>query len=186
MKDLHKNQTMKCEAVEQLLIKQGIERLSADENSLLQNHLKTCIHCQEYQNQLVSIRSSITINQKSPLKPDPAIHQSLMNRMKTLKPNKQWFFDSFWQRLLNVLEYRIPVYQGLIGLACSLLIFVVINYFSFSSQHQAVTPQYEMRMADTTFYQLNVIKNLQIIEQQKIGKNVSEDSLLTRFIVSSM
>jgi len=186
MKDLHKNRTIKCDTAEELLIKQGIERLSADENSLLQNHLKTCIHCQDYQNQLTSLQRLIPINEKSPLKPDPAIRQSLLNRMKALKSSKHRTVDSPWQRLLNILEYRIPVYQGLIALACSLLIFITINYFSFSSPHQPGTPQYETRMADTTFYQINVINNLQIIEQQKIGKNVSEDTLLTRFIVSSM
>jgi hypothetical protein len=186
MKNMHKNQKMKCEAVEELLIKQNFERLSEDENTLLQNHLKTCKHCQNYQNQFASLQSSIRIKEKSPLKPDPGIRQILLNRMEALKPKKHQVFDSLWQKILNLLEYRIPVYQGLIGLACSFLIFLVIHYFSFSSQQQARSTQYELSTADTTFYQINVIKNLQIIEQQKIGKNVSEDSLLTRFIVSSM
>lgn len=186
MKYSHKNQTVKCDAVEELLIKQNFESLSEDKNTLLQNHLKNCKHCQDYQNQLASLPSSITISEKSLLKPDPAIRQSLLNRMKALKPKKHRVFDSLWQKMLSILDYRIPVYQGLIGLACSLLIFVVIHYFSFSNQHQPGSPQYELSMADTTFYQINVIKNLQIIEQQKIGKNVREDSLLTRFIVSSM
>jgi len=185
MKHSHKNQIVKCDAVEELLIKQSIEKLSADENSLLQNHLKTCVHCQKYQNQLAFIQTSMSVSQKSQLKPNPAIRQSLLNRMKVLKPKKHGTVDSLWQKLLNLLEYRIPVYQGLIGLACSLLIFVVIHHFSFSNQHLPASPQYELRMSDTTFYQMNVIKNLQIIEQQKIGKNVREDSLLTRFIVSS-
>jgi hypothetical protein len=186
MKDLHKNQTIKCDAVEELLIKQNFESLSENENAMLQNHLKNCKHCQNYQNQLVFIQKSMSVSQKSQLKPDPAIRQSLMDRMNAVKHKRHRIGDLFWQRLLNLLEYRIPVYQGLIGLACSLLIFVAIHYFSFSSHYQPNIPQYEMRMADTTFYQINVIKNLQIIEQQKIGKNVREDSLLTRFVVSSM
>jgi hypothetical protein len=186
MKDLHKNQTVKCDAVEELLIKQNFERLSEDENTVLQNHLKTCNHCQNYQNQFASLQSSIKISEKSPLKPDPAIRQSLLNRMEALKPRKHRVIDSLWQKLLNLLEYRISVYQGLIGLACSILIFVVVHYLSFPNQHQPGSTRYELSIADTTFYQINVIKNLQIIKEQKIGKNVREDSLLTRFIVSSM
>jgi hypothetical protein len=186
MKNLHKNQTMKCDAIEQLIIKQGIEKLSADENNILQSHLKSCVHCQDYQNQLVSLQSSIMISVKSSLQPDPAILQNLMKRMNAFKSPKHRTVDSPWQKLLNILEYRIPVYQGLIGLACSLLIFVAINYFSFSSQHKTGSSEYSINVADSSFYQINVIKNLQIIEQQKIGKNVREDSLLTRFIVSSM
>ncbi|MBN1684735.1 MAG: hypothetical protein JW855_04815 [Gammaproteobacteria bacterium] len=186
MKNVYKNQIVKCDTVEDLLIKQSIEILSADENSLLENHLKTCVHCQEYQNQLVSIQSSMTIDQKSQLKPDPAIHQLLKQRMNAFKPIKHRTVDSPWQRFRNILEYRIPVYQGLIGLACSILIFVAINYFSLSNHQQTRSSEYSINMADTTFYQINVINNLQIIEQQKIGRNVKEDSLLTRFIVSSM
>ena len=177
---------MKCDAVEELLIKQGIEKLSVEEDNLLQNHLKNCVNCREFQNQLVSIQSTMKIDQQSQLKPDPAIHRILMKRMNAAKQVKLRRVDSAWQRLMNLLEYRIPVYQGLIGLACSLLIFVAINYFSFSSQQQSVRPDYHVNKADTSFYQVNVIKNLQIIEQQKIGRNVKEDSLLTRFIVSSM
>jgi hypothetical protein len=41
-------------------------------------------------------------------------------------------------------------------------------------------------IANTTLYQIDVIKNPQIIEQQKIMKNVSEDSLLTRFVVTAL
>jgi len=127
------------------------------------------------------------VDQKSSLRPDPMTRQSLINRMDRLKPNKYRFFNLLWQRLLSMLEYRIPVYQGLIGVACCLLIFVVIHSFSRSSQPQSGSFKYYSQMiADTTFSQINVIKNLQIIEQQKIGKNVSEDTLLTRFIVSSM
>lgn len=186
MRKLHKNQTIKCEEIEELLIRQNIENFSEEENSILQNHLKTCKRCQSYQNQLTFIQTSIPISQKSPLKPDPAIRQAVINKINTFKPQKYNIVDSLWQRILNILEYRIPIYQGLIGIACSLLIFVAINYFSLSSQRELERPRYQNMMADTTFYQINVIKNLQIIEQQKIGKNVREDSLLTRFIVSSM
>lgn len=186
MKDLNKNQKTRCDAVEELLIKQNFEKLSEDENNLLQNHLKTCNGCQKYQLQLANLRSSLVVSEQSSLQPDPLIRQSLINRVKALKPQDHRFFDSLWQRLLNILEYRIPVYQGLIGLACSILIFVMIHYFSLSSYHEVEIPRYQNMMADTTFYQINVIKNLQIIGQQKIGKNVREDSLLTRFIVTAM
>jgi len=186
MKNLYNNLPITCETIEELSIKQAIETLSADENNLLKQHLKTCVHCQEFQNQLASLQSSITISEKSPLKPDPAIHQSLMKRMNAYYQIKRGTVDSFWQRLVNFLEYRIPVYQGLIGLAGSLLILVAINYFSFSGQQQSDRPEYPTNPSDTSFYQINVIKNLQIIEEQKIGKSVSEDSLLTRFIVTAM
>ncbi|UCE04558.1 MAG: hypothetical protein JSW07_13120 [bacterium] len=186
MKESRQIRNIRCEDIEELLIRQNFEDLTGNEKSLLQEHVKTCNQCRNYQHQLVNFQNSMTISQKSPLRPDPGIRQTVMDRMNALKPKKYRIFDSLWQRLLHILEYRIPVYQGLIGIACSLLFFVVINYFSFSNQPQSGSSQYHKMMADTTFHQINVIKNLQIIEQQKIGKNVSEDTLLTRFIFSTM
>lgn len=182
---MKENKTNRCGDIEELLIKQKSEILSEKEIALLQNHLKTCKHCQSYQTRLAYIQASMPISKNSPLKPDPAIRQSLINRMKALKPQKYWGIDSLRQKILTVLEYRIPVYQGLIGLACSWLIFVAIQYFSFL-QSRSVSSEYYRMMSDAKYYQINVIQNLQIIEQQKIGKTVREDSLLTRFVVSSM
>jgi len=186
MKESNKIGNIRCEDIEGLLIRQNFEDLTGNEKSLLQEHVKTCNQCRNYQHHLMNFQNSMAISKKSQLRPDPVIRQTLMDRMNALKPKNYRIVDSLWQRLLNILEYRIPVYQGLIGIACCLLIFVGINYFSFSNQPHSESLQYTKMMADTTFYQINVIENLQIIEQQKIGKNISEDTLLTRFIVSSM
>ena len=186
MKEFDENRKIKCEDIEKLLIKQEIENLSREERNLIQQHVQTCINCQDYQTQLASIENSMEINQSSLLQPDPAIRQKLINRFEVLKAKKHRFINIIWQSLLSMLEYRIPVYQGLIGVASFILIFVVIHSSSFSFRHQADRLNYTPMMADTTFSEINVIKNLQIIEHQKIGKNVNEDSLLTRFIVSSM
>jgi len=186
MKKSFKKPINKCSEFEALLIRQNLESLSAVENSLLQQHLKTCIHCQNYGRELTNLQSAMAIDQTSPLKPDPSIRQVVMNQMLKRKPEKQGILNSWWQWLSKILAYRIPVYQGLIGVTCGLLIFVLIHYFPISNQPGLERPHHQTQIADTILYQINVIKNLQIIEQQKIGKSVSEDSLLTRFIVSSL
>lgn len=186
MKKSVKKSISKCDEIEAILIRQQVESLINEENSLLQEHLKTCLHCQNYGRQLANLHSAMAIDQGSPLKPDPSIRQIVMNQMRKRKPEKQGILNSWWQGLSKILEYRIPVYQGLIGVACGLLIVVLIRYFPLSNQPKLEPPPFQSQMADTTVYQINVIKNLQIIEDQKIGKNVMEDSLLTRFIVTAM
>jgi hypothetical protein len=186
MKKSSKKPIDKCNEMEALLIRQNIESLSAAENILLQQHLKTCIHCQNYRRQLTNLQSVMAISQTSRLKPDPSIREIVMKQMLKRKPETQGILNSFWQWISKILEYRIPVYQGLIGVACGLLIVILIRYFPVSNQGGMDHSQHQLQIADTTVYQINVVKNLQIIEQQKIGKNVSEDSLLTRFIVSAM
>ncbi len=186
MKDSSQNRKIKCDNIEDLLIKQNIENLSAEESDLLHKHLKACKHCQSYQHELAYIQRSMLMDQKNPLKPDPAIRQIVTKQMLRRKPGQQGLLNSFWQWLLNFLDYRIPVYQGLFGIACGLFIFALIHYFPLPDQSVMKHSPYQLQIADTTLYQINVIKNLQIIEQQKIGKNVSEDSVLTRFIVKAM
>jgi len=38
----------------------------------------------------------------------------------------------------------------------------------------------------TTAVQVNILNSLQIIDEQKIGKSVKEDTMLTHFLYSSM
>lgn len=186
MKKLSKVPNIKCEEIEELLIRQNFEQLIEEEIYILQGHLKNCNRCQRYQEQLAMLNNSIIINRNSPLTPNPVIRQNIIKWMKPLKPKKQGVLNRIWQHVCDFLDYRIPVYQGLIGIVCSLLIFITISYFSFSNQNKTTSQKQSLIREEITFDQINVIKNLQIIEEQKIGKNVSEDTVLTQFIVSSM
>lgn len=47
---------------------------------------------------------------------------------------KQGRLNSLWQWLSNVGEYRIPVYQELVGVAGGLLMFVSVKYFPNSAR----------------------------------------------------
>jgi hypothetical protein len=85
-----------------------------------------------------------------------------------------------------MLQYRIPVYQGVIGMAVSLLIFFAVNYFSILTKHYPIASPEFRANGEVTATQLNVINSLEILEQQKKGRSVNEDTLLTRFIVTTM
>lgn len=186
MKDSNQNHTIKCEDIQDLLIKENIENLSIEETSLLKIHIKTCKYCQKYQQDLAYFQKSIPISQTSPLKPDPAIRRLVLKRLLKRKPDQQGILNLVWQWISKILEYRIPVYQGLIGVVCGLLIFIMIRNFFILNQHESKRTIYRLQTADTTVYQINVIKNLQIIEHQKIGRSIGEDSLLTRFVVTAL
>ncbi len=106
--------------------------------------------------------------------------------MKSRQPKRISFVQVIWQKLLGMLQYRIPVYQGVIGMAVSLLIFLAVNFFSISTKHHPIASPEFRAMGEVAATQLNVINSLEIIEQQKIGRSVSEDTLLTRFVVTTM
>lgn len=186
MKDIAKFHTTACQHVEELLVRQMFEELTAHETHDLNNHLTICAHCQGYRRQLASFQQSINIKNSRSLRPDPAIQKRILQQMKSLHPKRASFIQIMWQKMLGMLQYRIPVYQGVIGLAVSVLIFLAINYFSISTNiHPIAAPEFQA-MEEVTATQLNVVSSLEIIKGKKIGKSVNEDTLLTRFIVTSM
>jgi hypothetical protein len=118
--------------------------------------------------------------------PDPAIRENILQRMKTLQPQETGFLRGTWQYVRSAFEYRVPVYQTLSGLALIALIFLATRQISFSPDQTPPEPRSLIRMEMPTPTQMSVVDNLDIIDKQKIGRSAREDSVLTRFIVSTM
>ena len=120
------------------------------------------------------------------LTPDPAIRQNIVQRMRTVKLQEARNYRSTWRYLRNIFGYRVPVYQALFGMVLILLIFVTVRQFSLSSDQKALKMQSLTETEAPILSQLSVIDNLEIVEGQKIGRNIKEDTTLTRFIVTAM
>lgn len=186
MKRSNKNSIITCEKIEQLLIQNNIERLTENELYFINNHVTSCSNCQRYQNILENLHSSIEIKQNTELIPDPSISNYIIKRMKTQKPIKIDLSGMIWDALKKTLAYRIPVYQAVIGGVSIVLILFLINNIP-TILEQDFPYQQRYNQASTTIpSQTNVIDNLDIINQQKIGRNVQEDTLLTKFITTVM
>jgi len=89
-----------------------------------------------------------------------------------------------WQTIRNMLGYRIPVYQALLGAGLILVGFWMINKHSLSIDRKPSKLPNFIQMDTPTSSQMNVIKNLNMIDEQKIGWSVKEDSALTRYFVT--
>jgi hypothetical protein len=106
--------------------------------------------------------------------------------MKSLKPQEAGFLDRVYQSVIHIFEYRIPVYQALSGAVLIALIFLAVKQFNFTPEQKA-TGLHNVAQIETSLpAQMRVMDNLGIIDQQKIGQNVKDDTTLTRFIVTTM
>jgi Tfp pilus assembly pilus retraction ATPase PilT len=132
MKKSNESPNPNCEDIEQLLVNRILDELTRDENFVVEEHLKSCEHCQTYQQILLNLKNSMQIDAKETLIPDPAIRENILRQMKTLNPQETGFFKVTWQYIRNIFKYRIPVYQALSGLALIALIFLIVNQLSFS------------------------------------------------------
>ena len=186
MKGSNEKPHSNCDDIEQLLVNRIFDELTHDKNLLVEEHLKSCAQCCNYQNTLLNLQNSMQIGTQEKLVPNPAIRENIIQRMKTLRPEEAGILRTTWQRLKSIFQYRIPVYQSLSALALIALIFLTVNQLSFSPDQKPSEVQSLTQIETPTPAQMSVIENLEIIDQQKIGRNVKEDTTLTRFIVTTM
>ncbi len=184
MKESNKKSNANCDDVEELLIKKEIDKLTPDENLLVEKHLKFCERCRTYQSTLSSLQNSMQISPDEKLTPDPAIRQNIIQKMKALKPEEKGIFKSGWQYIRTALEYRIPVYQTLLIVVLIPFIFFAVDQLFLTPDHEPENLQGIAQIEPLVSSQIGVLDNLDVIDQQKIGISVREDTSLTRFIVT--
>jgi len=174
---------VKCTEFEKLLIKKNIDEISDAEALLLHEHLESCKTCQNYQHTLIKLQKSVQIDEADNLIPEPAIRKNIAGRIKT---NHRGVHEIVLAVVKSVLEYRIPVYQTLLGIAGIFLIVLAVNRFSLLQPKETAMQQGNLELSELAFEQMNVHNNLQVMDYQKIGININEDTSMTKFIVSSI
>jgi hypothetical protein len=186
MKESNNAPDVNCDGIEQLLIKRSLEELTDQENRLIQEHLRDCDVCRSYQSALLKLKDSMQISAKDKLAPDPSIRETVIKRMKSLKPQEAGFLGRAYQSVMRLFEYRIPVYQALSGAVLVVLIFLAVKQFSFTPERKATGLHNVAQVETSKPAQMRVMDDLSILKQQKIGQNVKDDTTLTRFIVTTM
>ncbi len=172
--------------MENLIIRSEFENLTAAETEALKKHVPDCPDCQKLQGQMAHVRLALKSQPATSLKPRPEIRFNLIKHLQPApSPNKKTR-AKIGHKLLAVFEYRIPVYQGLIALVMMFFIFILSNRFN-SSVDQSRTGFSQYAQTDTVrSSQMNIMDDLSLIENQRFGKSVSEDSMLIKFLYSAM
>ena len=186
MKESNNAPDVNCDSIEQLLIKKSLEELSDEENRLIQEHLRSCDQCRSYQSALLRLKDSMQISAEDKLAPDPSIRETVIKRMKSLKPQEAGFIGRAYQSVIHIFEYRIPIYQVLSGAVLIALIFLAVKQFSFTAEQKTTGLRNVAQIETSIPAQMRVMDDLGIIDQQKIGQNVKDDTTLTQFIVTTM
>ena len=185
MKKSSENKDMKCDEIEFLLIKKSVDELTKQESLLLVKHLRGCDFCRSYEKALSNLQESMRVGTER-LAPDPAIRESIIQRMEALRPEQAGVVVRGWHHVRDLLQHRIPVYQPVLGAVLVLLIFVGAKQLSLPTEEKPPDVQSLVQTEIVMPAQLSVIDNLEIIRGQKIGRSAGEDTTLARFIVSSM
>jgi len=175
-----------CSEIERLLIKQRIleNELKTAESEVLKTHLATCEECAKYQSVLLNVGHLVDIENEFRLAPNSEIKENLSARLRAKNrgvPNA----DSTQKSFFDFLKIKIPVYQAAVGTLLLFLVFYAVSDFGFGNQEK-------LDSSPATFNErpivdsLTMIQNIRLLESQKLGKNIEEDSLLIGFIVTSV
>jgi hypothetical protein len=180
MRNVNKRAT--CQEIEDMLIKKNIEELTHGEQELIERHLSYCSECKKYSQLLFNINQAFVSPRRDDSMPLAGIRENTLKKISGYRGR----FSTFWYSLLNLFEYRIPVYQAL---GMILVVLVLLIGFDYANSEQNAlgmiwsdSHKLEGMISDKNY----VLDSLQLLERQRIGKNALEDSILTQFITTAM
>ena len=93
-----------------------------------------------------------------------------------LRPDRPGVWDTVCQPVLEMLTFRIPVYQALLGIAATFILILVIDRSNISDPPDLTT-------SDIVQTEDPISSHILEIAGQKIGRTVGEDSLLESHIM---
>ena len=174
-----------CKHIEELIINQSNHSLTRQEIQSIQLHIKNCASCRAFGLSIKKINTEMAPDKNEFLKPNPAILENIHKKMSEKPVFAKMGLINIIDVVRSVLEYRIPVYQA--GLVMG-IIFLLIFGLDFS-QSLKVKNEIEPEGAQNFENRVNdvfMVENHPVLSEQKVGVNAREDSILIRYIHTSM
>jgi len=175
-----------CLQIKELLLEKPPHSLSAAERSFISIHLAGCDSCRQYQQLLSNLEKTVALSSPAALSPDPEIYESLIKRWSILHPAPLRKTGKFYQSIKELMIYRIPAYQVVIGFFLAVILAGVYHYFPQIDWRDKPPAASQPASEQTKPAFSDVYIRLDFTTAGKLGINMKEDSILTRFIHSSM
>ncbi len=176
----------KCTIIRDMMIRSETEEPDEQDKKFITAHLQKCADCSEYKQHLLNISKSMDVSLEDNLQPDPRIHSKLVRQLKGGKQKAVNPGHSAWNRLIKILEYRIPLYQAVLTLFLILVLVFSFYPFIFSGVDKHPNLVHQTENDSLALYQVDVYRNLQTRGDAYYGRNLLEDSMLTRYMSSSL
>jgi len=178
-------QTDKCSNFQEIiftLIEYGTQ-LNTD--SEVMHHLRFCSDCQKYLENLTLIKNKMQGSPSRSLKPDSRIIKNILTYKNMKKGFQRIKPNTFWKSIQLIFKFRIPVYQALSGAVVVFMLFAYLSDRLFSSGSGTPNIEYSENLTGISSSELYVLDTLTLSNHEQ-GQNAKEDSVLIRFLVSTM
>lgn len=168
-----------CKEMDELITKEISNTLPRRERAAYQRHLKHCPECAHTVQMMAELPGHL---QEMTLQPNPHIQQQLRERMRRKSALKKSGLGMPAGFLLDFFRVRVPVYQAALAIGVFIMALAFANNITINNDPPNINMAHQAQIADTTL----ILDTLSTVIPEKVGRNIKEDSLLARFIMTVM
>jgi hypothetical protein len=185
MSKMHQSKKGMCDTYQRKILMIINDKSSFEAEESLNNHINICPVCQKFVNSLHLIQGQMQRSPLGNLKPRSRILKNITHTLQ-LKQEFKWNGnESVWDRLRQIFEYRIPVYQAVSSLLVLMFLFMFL-FSQFSSPGDIPYPMDRSgSMKGLNTSDLYALDSLHLLKRER-GQNATEDSVLIGFLVPSL
>jgi chorismate mutase len=169
-----------CNLIQDILIKQSYEgALPPADIEKLENHLARCELCKKYRQILTEISASQKMQPFDITAVETAVKQAVLHSFP--QKNQAGYLQWIWKYVMELFRYRMPVYQSVIAFVILFFFFYKIDSISTEEKENTVQTTDSLAISKIPMNYSYIIDNFEIIESQRIGETIKEDSSVIEF-----
>ena len=164
-----------CEKNRELIIKRTVAPLREKVEESLQEHIKICESCRQFEAKIMAIERAG--DKVLHVVARPKVKSFLLKKMRAQYQKSQNIFG----QIRHLFAYRVALYQA--ALVSLLLLFLLLAAPKLKTPHQVSETQFMPTLADTmSMNVINLQQIIEIVDSQKVGSNLSEDTVLAKIL----
>ena len=185
MVNRYKSENKQCSDYQERMVELFDIGLELNSDKEIKKHIDNCSACQSYLKSLVIFREQLNRKPAKQLQPDPRILNNILAFKKIKKDLHGTKSDTILGNFWVLLEYRIPVYQALVGILLIFMMFLYLSGSFKSPSDRTMYIDYSGKEEELTSSELYLVDSLSMHRPDR-GQNAKEDSVLMNFLVPSL
>lgn len=173
--------SIQCSEIDNWIAKKLSETMSESEKTALSRHLRECENCRRALSSAESLWGTLHHSRETSLRPRPSIQPALRKRVNQSSRKQKSSWDIPLEFVVRILKVRVPIYQAVLVMVIFFMVMLYANFLSFSGNPHPANIPGNVQIADSTEF-LDTLK----INDDRVGRNLKEDSLLARFFMTVM
>ena len=172
---------IQCGEIDNWIAKRLSETMSESDEVVFSRHLRECENCQRALSSAEALLGTLHHSRETSLLPRLSIQRALRKRVKQLPQKQKSSWGIPFEFVVGILKLRVPIYQAVLAMVVFFMVMLYANFLSFSGNSHPTNISGNVQIADST----EILDTLKI-KNDRVGRNLKEDSLLARFFMTVM